>query len=1125
MRGVEQWLSQVGLAQYASVFAEHDIDGEVLLDLTDSDLEKLGVTLGHRKKLLKAIAALDSDQRSTPAARRHCDVPPLARPPGDAEAERRHLTVMFCDLAGSTGLSQRLDPEDLRAVISACQSAWRQAIERYDGFVARYMGDGILAYFGYPLAHEDDAERAVRAGIGIVETMDKLNAGVAKEKGIDLAVRVGIGTGPVVAGDLIGEGASQETPVIGETPNLAARLQGVAPSNAVVVAPDTYRLTTGTFRYRSLGNRRLKGIARPVELWQALGEGTARSRFEALHGRRLTRLVGRDEELAFLVRGWEHAKESEGQVVLISGEPGIGKSRLCESLRARIAEQAHFRLAYQCSPFHIDSAFHPVINQLERAAGIEARSTLEEKRDRLETLMGASGDAGESDVALFAALLRVPLAQCFPAIGIDTHGHEGRTFDTGVHQVESHARKHKEQTLRALVNRVESLSAQCPVLVIFEDLHWADPSTLELLDRLVERVEQLPVLMLLTFRPEFRPTWTGQGYVTPLTLKRISKRESRALLDAVAGARSIPEELANEVVAKTDGVPLFVEEVTRMLLEASSSNGGTVPGNARVAVPTTLQDSLVARLDRLAVGKHVAQTGAAIGREFTEELLESVSELERSELERALAELVESGLLFRRGSSLGATYIFKHALLQEASYNSLLLAKRKPLHGRIAKALQKQSPAQPAILARHWEGAGNLEMALHCRLEAAKEATRLYALREAIAQYSLALDLLDQLPQTRDTRGRHADTALALTRVMGIGGSVSWQDEAQQRRVLRHLDKAIGTATGQRDLALLARLQAYKGRFWADEALLARAVANADASGDKAVQAETRTRYAGHLGKISRFEDSFVYTDRAIELYAELGESSLQGMALAGQGRCSRARSGRLDESLRYAHRARELAKRSEDPQITAWAAMESEPFMYKGLWKEAFDVAQQYLPLAFEIGEWLVILSASAWGAVACLKLTRRDEASRLMDAASAAVGQRVGLEQPRAYFQTVVGQVELAHGEAENALVASRESLDLAESGGCLLEQGAAHRVLGQAYALEGNRSQAKSAFRRSLEVLEGIGSRPELAQTLLAHGQFVLADDAGEGARQLNRALELFREMDAVGWIEETRTALDR
>ena len=437
MSALRAWLDQHGLGKYVELFAENDIGLDVLPDLTDADLKGLGMSLGDRRRILRAAASLDPTMASSEPA-----VAPRA---DERDAERRQLTVMFCDLVGSTELSQRLDPEDLREIIQGYQDCCTAVVARYEGVVAKYMGDGVLAYFGYPRAHEDDAERAVRAGLDIVADIASVSRSQAARLPDPLAVRVGIATGLVVVGDLRGEAAVETDAVVGETPNLAARLQGLAEPNTVVVAPDTHRLTAGHFRYRDLGERPLKGIARPVQVWQALGEGAAESRFEARHGRQLTPLVGREEEVALLARRWERAKEGEGQVAVVSGEPGIGKSRLCETLRARVAEQPHTRLTYQCSPHHINSAFYPVINQLGRAAGIEPQSAADEKLDSLEALLHRSSDTLEEDVPLLATLLSIPLADRFSAHSLD-------------------AQQQKEQTFRALVRQLEGLAAQHPVL-------------------------------------------------------------------------------------------------------------------------------------------------------------------------------------------------------------------------------------------------------------------------------------------------------------------------------------------------------------------------------------------------------------------------------------------------------------------------------------------------------------------------------------------------------------------------------------------------------------------------------------------------------------------------------------
>jgi class 3 adenylate cyclase/tetratricopeptide (TPR) repeat protein len=1097
MGNVAQWLDQLGVGQYASVFADNDIDEDVLVDLSDSDLEKLGVTLGHRKKILKAIAAH--------RARQSAGAQPLGTPSAVPEAERRQLTVMFCDLVGSTELSQRLDPEDLRDINRAYQDACKASVEKYEGFVARYMGDGVLAYFGYPRAHEDDAERGVRAGLEVITAMDGVNAGIGRDKAAELAVRVGLATGPVVVGDLIGEGASQESVVVGETPNLAARLQGLAASNAVVVAPDTHRLTAGHFRYRDLGERTLKGIARPVRAWQVLGEGGAGSRFEALHGRRLTPLVGRGSEVDRLAERWARAIEGNGQAVLISGEAGVGKSRLCAALEARIAGEAYTRMGYQCSAHHMHSALYPVIDQLERAAGFDAHTDTQTRLDRLEHLLGGSDRALDEDLPLLAALLSIP------ATG------RGAPLEIG-------PREQKERTLEALIRHVEGLCADRPVLVVFEDLHWVDASTIELLDRLVERARELPVLVLATFRTEFSASWVDHEHVTTLRLSPIREHECRTLLDAVVGAGALPERIVKEIVAKTDGIPLYIEETARAVSESQTVTGGHIGDDAHLEVPSTLQDSLMARLDRLALGKQIAQMAGAIGREFTRELVASITDLSASDLDRAIEELIDGGVIFRRGSGADASYVFEHALLQDAAYSSLLLANRKPLHRRIAEALTTQAPEQAAVLAYHWESAEDFEKALDCRLQAARQASDLYAMSEATAQNLHALELLDRLPETPERLRQHLEALLDVVRIWGLTGSVSWQDDEEQVRARRHLEKAVLTARADGEFASLARLEAFIGVHWGEESYLARAVEAADASADKSVQAEVSSRYSGYLGQRGRFEDSYVHTDRTIELFGQLGDKVQQGMSLVGEGRCFSARSGRIDDSLRYAARAREIAEQTQDLRLKSWIALESEPYMYKGLWEETIRGTEDGLSLAYQTEDWLAVLFASAWAAIACVKLGRLDEAERYIDEALTSVEDRVGLDYPRAYLHSVTAQVQLARGDTEAALASAGAAVRLAEDGGFVLEQGAANRVLGQVHEAMGNRTDAETAYGRSLEQLGAIQSRPELAQSLLAYGRFKRTENAQEGERLLEQALEMFREMDATGWISETETALE-
>ena len=681
---IADWLRSLGLERYVPAFYDNDIDGEVLPKLTADDLISIGVTsVGHRRRLLEAIAALGTEAPNAAViAPRRCA--------SADDAERRQLTVMFCDLVGSTELSARLDPEDLREVIAAYHRAVADVVGSFDGFVAKYMGDGVLVYFGYPRAHEDDAERAVRAGLGVIDAVGRLDV-----KSVKLQARVGIATGLVVVGDLIGEGSAQEQSVVGETPNLAARLQALAEPDAVVIAAGTRRLVGDLFEYRDLGAVEVKGIAAPVPAWQVLRPSAVASRFEALRGSALTRLVGRDEEIDLLLRRWARAKAGDGQVVLISGEPGIGKSRITAALEERLHAEPHLRLRYFCSPYHQDSALFPFIDQLGRAAGFARDDPPAAKLEKLEALLARAAPPDE-DVAFLADLLSLPASERHPLPNLSPQ-------------------RKKERTLEALIRQLEGLARQQPVVMVFEDAHWIDPTSRELLDLAVERVRSLPVLLIVTFRPEFQPPWTGQPQVTMLALNRLDRRDRTALVEQIAGGKALPDEVIDQIVDRTDGVPLFVEELTKSVLESGllrEEADRYVLDRALppFAIPTTLHDSLMARLDRLASVRHVAQIGAAIGREFSYELLRAVSRLPEDELQAALARLVASELVFQRGTPPDAVYSFKHALVQDAAHGSLLRSARQQLHAQIAEALEAHSPelmdSQPELFAQHYAEAG-----------------------------------------------------------------------------------------------------------------------------------------------------------------------------------------------------------------------------------------------------------------------------------------------------------------------------------------------------------------------------------------------------------------------------------
>ncbi len=747
MHDAGKFLDSLGLAQYATIFVQNDIDLAALRQLNEAHLKELGVSLGHRLRLLKAIAELP------PAA----EAPPV-RETSPTAGERRQVSVMFCDLVGSSALAQLVDAEEMRDIMRDYQTACSNVVARFEGHLAQFLGDGVLAYFGYPQAHEDAAERAVRAALGIVQAVGRL----APRASGPLSARLGIATGMVVVGKVMDTQGVSELSAIGETPNLAARLQAIAEPDTVVIAESTRALTLGSFRYVDLGSLSLKGFREPVRAWRVTGEAGA-SRFEAAHLAGMSRFVGRDQEVALLLSRWEQAAGGEGQAVLLCGEAGIGKSRIGEQFRQQMHDAQHTRVRYQCSPFHANSALQPAIAHLEFAAGMNADDDNAKRLGKLEALLQPTTPRLADVLPLFASVLGIALDERYqmPPLTADVV---------------------KRRTLEALADQLVALSRLSPVVWQIEDAHWIDPTTRELIGLCLARIRDARVFVLITFRPEFAPPWSNLPHVTALTLNRLARRQSLDLVEHVSGGRPLPAEVTDQILAKTEGIPLFIEELTKTVLESgllAERDGRYVLTGALppMAIPATLQDSLMARLERLSPVKEAAQIGSVIGREFSYELMRAVSPMDAGELTEALSSLVSAELVYVRGEPPEATYVFKHALVQDAAYASLLRARRQQLHTRIAEALQDKFPEavarRPELLAFHYAAAGLEDRAGEYWTRAGRQSMERSEYAEAGSHFANALALLRKAPESPARQREEAqlvlDQQLTLQALKGTG--------------------------------------------------------------------------------------------------------------------------------------------------------------------------------------------------------------------------------------------------------------------------------------------------------------------------------------------------------------------
>ncbi len=1060
---IAAWLRELGLERYADAFEANAIDHEVLPDVTEADLEKLGVLLGHRKKLLKAIADLaktagDGEPASAAGAAKRTD-----RATG---AERRQLTVLLCDLVGSTALSARLDPEDMGEVIRAYQNTVAGEIGRLEGHVAKFMGDGVLAYFGWPRAHEDEAERAVRAGLALTQAIGQLET----PTGEVLAARVGIATGLVVVGDLVGEGAAQEEAVVGETPNLAARLQGLGEPGQIVIAEGTRRLLGDLFDLADLGAQRVKGIAEPVGAFVVLGEHPLQSRFEAHSGPELRPMVGRDQELALLLERWMQAKAGEGQGVLLVGEAGIGKSRISRALLDALAEEPHFRVRYQCSPYHTDSALWPVIQQLNHAAGLGPDDPVEARLDKLEALLERAN--GRDAAPLVADL-----------IGIDGTARYGKLDLTPEAQ--------RARTLEALLQQLLGLAARQPVLLVLEDAHWIDPTTLELIEQCLDLISDARVLLLLTSRPDHQPELAAHPHVTRFTLNRLGRAGVEAIV-ARLGGQDLPAATLDAIIARTDGMPLYVEELTKAILETGETT-----------IPASLHNSLMARLDRIPEVKAVAQVAACIGREFDYALLAAVVDRSEPDLQFALDQLTSAELIFRRGIPPDARYTFKHALVGDVAYQSLLRSRRQQVHHRIALALEERFPeivdAEPELVALHFSEAQQHKYAVDYWSKASRRALGRSAYVETIAHVSAGLGLLKALAVSPERPERHRQQLeLHDARAQALLARVGWTSEtgealAEARELCRKLGDLPLTLSVLRGLHSfhLVRAQYKTALDLAHECL---ELAERQADGVGVAMAHRLIGQALYL--LGTLTGSRQHFEEALALYDEQG-GGVSALTLGGDTKLFALNiMPQLLWMLGYPDRAGHVANEA----VTSAERQEGKYGLVNNAYQALFT------------------------------KLFRRDFHIVLRDAETvSALAREHGLSGFALRADCLGRWARVFVDGKDEDIDQFADSIDAMQTSGARSRVPIHLATLAEALAAGGRIEEARTTIAEALELTERTDERWSEAELHRLEGQILLVRDGldagGEAETCFRRSLDIAHEQSAKSWELRTATSLAR
>ena len=1060
-KAFNSWLEQIGLGQYAETLASQDVDFRSVDYLTDSDLKELGLSIGHRRLMLAAIESRKIPLNDSGTDHDDTNAPSAFIDPG--RAERRQLTVFFCDLVGSTPMSRQLDPEALRDILRRYNNAVASAVIGYGGHVAKFLGDGVLAYFGWPRAYEDQAERAVRAALDAIDGVEALRL----DGGDHLQARIGIASGEVVVGDLLDDSMAEKAAVIGETPNLAARLQGLANAGKIVIGANTRSLLGSSFELEDIGSFELKGFDDPVPAWRVVGDAGMESRFEAAHGHSLTDLVGREHECGLIRAGWAHAITGEGRVMLLSGEAGIGKSRMVQDFRGSLPDRSYYSFHFQCSPHHVNSAFHPIIQRLRRRAGFAADDDSQTKLEKMEAYLLRRRAEISAVAPIMAKLLSLPGNSRYEPLDLSPHQLKNRTIEIVIHHLLAQ-------------------SQQQPVLFVIEDAHWADPSTTELIGEVMSRIADHHVYMLITYRPDFTPPWPDLNHVSQLKLNRLGRIQAAAIAESVAGARLL-DALVERIVTRSDGVPLYIEELTKAVLESVDTDQGSV---IDAIIPATLQSSLIARLDRLETAKVTAQTAAVIGREFPYDLLCQVFDRDEEQLRDDLDRLVLSGMVNRQGRPPNAIYTFKHALVQDAAYATILRSERQRLHAKIVQALESQTGSNTIeridSLAHHARNAEMWEKAFTYLHLAGVKAMDRAGLREAVAQFELALEVTDKLPQSKASLEQTIDLRFELRNALWALGRfdailshladsaslVIKLDDPVRQGWISVFESASLWQLGRRDQAIATAERALDVSRKADDLSL-EVAANFYLGCPLITSGEYTRAEAVFQIIVDRLTDDFKFDRCGLPFVPAVIARSWLVWSLAERGE--------FEEGIGHADAALAIAEKVGHPFNIAHLYYD---LGYYYQIKGDIGQAEEALKKAVDLIEtWsLTYLSPfikGFYGHVLALAGKVDDGLPILEEAQS--LYKRIGLGLFRSLVGLQLGEAYLIAGRKNDALSKTREGLMLARKRGERGHEAYGLRILGDIAAWsDGNTQDAMVSYQSAKTLAATLGMRPLIAMT---------------------------------------------